>query len=74
MTGRMIARLFDIFFGCWHRSYSFPITRRCGCRAGGDCVETYVVCLMRRCIQLLTGGPCARHAPGSTVRCCNQIK
>jgi hypothetical protein len=33
---QMIARLFDIFFGCWHRKYTFPIKRGRG---------HYIVCL-----------------------------
>jgi hypothetical protein len=43
----MIASLVDMFFGCWHRNYSFPITTRKGQRRSGAAAATgtYVVCL-----------------------------
>ena len=42
----MIANLLNMFFGCWHRNYSFPITVRRGRRAGASALTgTYVVCL-----------------------------
>ena len=43
----MIANVFDMLFGCWHRRYSFPITTRGG-RHRPDAAAltgTYVVCL-----------------------------
>src|SRR5437588_13052003 len=40
----MIARLFDILFGCWHASYTFPITREV-LRGAWRSKQTYVVCL-----------------------------
>ena len=43
----MIASLVDMFFGCWHKNYSFPITARKGQRRSGAAAltGTYVVCL-----------------------------
>jgi hypothetical protein len=43
----MIAKLFDVFFGCWHSRYSFPITVRPGSRRSkvAAVTGTYVVCL-----------------------------
>jgi hypothetical protein len=43
----MIAKLFDVFFGCWHSHYSFPISVRPGSRrnAAASLTGTYVVCL-----------------------------
>ncbi len=43
----MIASLLDVFFGCWHKHYSFPITIRAGQRRSGaaSLTGTYVVCL-----------------------------
>lgn len=43
----MIANLLDIFFGCWHKNYSFPITVKPGRRRTGaaSVTGTYVVCL-----------------------------
>ena len=41
----MLANVFDMLFGCWHKNYSFPITAR---RAGSNAAAakgTYVVCL-----------------------------
>lgn len=40
----MIARLYDFFFGCWHRKYSFPMTREI-LRDVWRSKQTYVVCL-----------------------------
>jgi hypothetical protein len=44
----MFADVFDLFFGCWHKNYSFPITSKKGsppkCRAA-RVTGTYVVCL-----------------------------
>jgi hypothetical protein len=39
--------VFDVFFGCWHRRYSFPITVRGGLQrpAAAAVTGTYVVCL-----------------------------
>jgi hypothetical protein len=38
--------LVDLFFGCWHRNYSFPITARGSRRSSAASVTgTYVVCL-----------------------------
>ena len=38
--------LVNLFFGCWHRNYSFPITTR-GSRRSSAAAQTgtYVVCL-----------------------------
>lgn len=43
----MIANLIDMFFGCWHKNYSFPITVKAGQRRSGaaSVTGTYVVCL-----------------------------
>lgn len=43
----MIANLLDLFFGCWHKNYSFPITVKPGQRRTGaaSATGTYVVCL-----------------------------
>jgi hypothetical protein len=43
----MIASLVDMFFGCWHKNYSFPITSKKGQRRSGAAAltGTYVVCL-----------------------------
>lgn len=39
--------LVDMFFGCWHRNYSFPITARGSARRtpAASVTGTYVVCL-----------------------------
>lgn len=43
----MLAKVVDIFFGCWHKNYSFPITARPGQRRSEAALPTgtYVVCL-----------------------------
>jgi len=43
----MIANLVDLFFGCWHKNYSFPITNKSGQRRSkaASVTGTYVVCL-----------------------------
>jgi len=43
----MITSLVDMFFGCWHKNYSFPITSRTGRRQSraASVTGTYVVCL-----------------------------
>jgi hypothetical protein len=43
----MLAKFADIFFGCWHKRLSFPITTRTGQRRSGAALATgtYVVCL-----------------------------
>jgi hypothetical protein len=42
----MLAKFWDIFFGCWHPHYSFPITVRSGPRSNAASLTgTYVVCL-----------------------------
>ena len=43
----MMASLLDVFFGCWHKNYSFPITIKSGQRRAGAAAltGTYVVCL-----------------------------
>lgn len=43
----MIANLFDMVFGCWHKNYSFPITARGSKRQSpaASVTGTYVVCL-----------------------------
>lgn len=43
----MMASLVDLFFGCWHKNYSFPITSRSSQRrSSAPAVSgTYVVCL-----------------------------
>jgi hypothetical protein len=45
---RMIAKLVDVLFGCWHSHYSFPITVPRKSRAqvkAAQLTGTYVVCL-----------------------------
>jgi hypothetical protein len=38
--------LVDLFFGCWHKHYSFPMTSRGSHRSpAGSITGTYVVCL-----------------------------
>ena len=43
----MFSKLLDVFFGCWHSHYSFPITVRTGSRRikAASATGTYVVCL-----------------------------
>jgi len=42
----MIAKLVNIFFGCWHSNYSFPITTKSGkAPNAAQPRRTYVVCL-----------------------------
>jgi len=43
----MLAKVVDMFFGCWHKNYSFPITTRAGQRRSAAALPTgtYVVCL-----------------------------
>jgi hypothetical protein len=43
----MMVNLLDLFFGCWHKNYSFPITVKTGKRRTGAAAATgtYVVCL-----------------------------
>ena len=43
----MLAKVVDMFFGCWHKRYSFPITARAGQRRAEAAIPTgtYVVCL-----------------------------
>lgn len=43
----MIANLFDMLFGCWHKNYSFPITAKGAKRhsPAASVTGTYVVCL-----------------------------
>lgn len=43
----MIAKLFDVVFGCWHSRYSFPMTARRGSARSHAATRTgtYVVCL-----------------------------
>lgn len=43
----MIVSLMDVFFGCWHKRYSFPITLRAGSRRLDEhrITGTYIVCL-----------------------------
>ena len=43
----MITSLVDMFFGCWHKNYSFPITSKTGRRQSraASVTGTYVVCL-----------------------------
>jgi hypothetical protein len=43
----MLAKFTDMFFGCWHKNYSFPITARPGQRRSGAALATgtYIVCL-----------------------------
>ncbi len=43
----MIRNMLDMFFGCWHKRYSFPITTKAGHRRSeaAAVTGTYVVCL-----------------------------
>ena len=43
----MIANFLDMFFGCWHKNYSFPITVKAGQRRSeaASATGTYIVCL-----------------------------
>ncbi|HZR56787.1 MAG TPA: hypothetical protein VFA74_07930 [Terriglobales bacterium] len=43
----MMGKLLDVFFGCWHNRFSFPMTVRAGIRRNGAAAVTgtYVVCL-----------------------------
>jgi hypothetical protein len=43
----MIAKMFDVFFGCRHSRYSFPVTLRpaSGRPQAGALTGTYVACL-----------------------------
>ncbi len=44
----MLANVFDMLFGCWHRNYSFPITAKkanINHPHAADLTGTYVVCL-----------------------------
>jgi len=43
----MFTNLVDALFGCWHKNYSFPITKRRGQgrSAAASVTGTYVVCL-----------------------------
>lgn len=43
----MLSDFLDMFFGCWHKNFSFPITVRRGQRRAGAAAPTgtYVVCL-----------------------------
>ncbi len=43
----MLAKVVELFFGCWHKNYSFPITARTGQRRPDAALATgtYVVCL-----------------------------
>ncbi len=43
----MMAKLFDVIFGCWHSHYSFPMTTRRDAKCGqaANAGATYVVCL-----------------------------
>ena len=42
-----MASLLDVLFGCTHKNYSFPITKRSGQRrsAAASVTGTYVACL-----------------------------
>ncbi|HYU46798.1 MAG TPA: hypothetical protein VEK84_11570 [Terriglobales bacterium] len=44
---KMLFRMFDAVFGCWHSHYSFPMTVRAGSQRSGAAAGTgtYVVCL-----------------------------
>jgi hypothetical protein len=44
---KMLSKMLDAMFGCWHARYSFPITVRPGSRRSGTNARTgtYVVCL-----------------------------
>jgi hypothetical protein len=43
----MLANVFDMLFGCWHKNYTFPITTRKNGNvpAQTGAKATYVVCL-----------------------------
>ena len=43
----MVGKLIDIFFGCWHGNYSFPMSTRSGSRRNptAPLAGTHVVCL-----------------------------
>jgi hypothetical protein len=43
----MVGKLLDLFFGCWHKRLSFPMTLRAGVHRNreGSPTGTYVVCL-----------------------------
>jgi len=43
----MLAKVFDVFFGCRHSRYSFPVTMRGAARRSqaAALTGTYVVCL-----------------------------
>ena len=43
----MFSKLLDTFFGCWHKTLSFPITVKSGHRrnTAASLTGTYVVCL-----------------------------
>ena len=43
----MVAKLIDVFFGCWHSRYSFPVTIRGKGRRpqAAALTGTYVACL-----------------------------
>lgn len=43
----MIANVFDMLFGCWHKNYSFPMTAKGSKRhsPAARATGTYVVCL-----------------------------
>jgi hypothetical protein len=46
-SGKYMASIVDMLFGCWHKNYSFPITNKPGQRrsAAASLTGTYVVCL-----------------------------
>ncbi len=43
----MLTKFAEMVFGCWHKNYSFPMTKRAGQRRSGAAMATgtYVVCL-----------------------------
>ena len=42
----MVSDFLDLFFGCWHKHYSFPMTAKAGQRSGAAALTgTYIVCL-----------------------------
>ncbi len=43
----MVAKMFDLLFGCWHPRYSFPLTapRNLPRTRAASLTGTYVVCL-----------------------------
>ena len=41
----MMTSLVDMFFGCWHKNYSFPITSKNRRTEASRITGTYVVCL-----------------------------